>query len=133
VTEHDETRDEPHDEHEEREEQRRGRRRRLHTEEDVFTMPLPPPPFPGPHRGKVIFYRDEGGEPGKEHEDIMLRKVPTAIAMQFRAAAGGRSLTHAQYLAALVGLHEAMRALADGGDEKIAAELERLGLTSVTV
>ena len=50
-----------------------------------------------------------------------------------RAAAGGRSLTHAQYLAALVALHEATRTLAESGHAEVAAELERLGLTTVTV
>ena len=42
-------------------------------------------------------------------------------------------LTHAQYLAALVQLHEAMRGRADGGDAEIAAELERLGLTTISI
>ena len=49
------------------------------------------------------------------------------------AAAGGRGLTHAQYLAALVALHESARGLAESGDEQVAAELERLGLQTVTV
>jgi hypothetical protein len=42
-------------------------------------------------------------------------------------------MTHAQYLSALVELHEAMRTRADGGDAELAAELERLGLSTVTV
>ena len=42
-------------------------------------------------------------------------------------------MTHAQYLAALVGLHEAIRAAADGGDAKLAAELEKLGLQTVSI
>ena len=37
----------------------------------------------------------------------MLRRVPRETAMQFRAGAGGRGLTHAQYLKALVELHRA--------------------------
>jgi hypothetical protein len=49
------------------------------------------------------------------------------------AAAGGRGMTHAQYLAALVALHEAMRAAADGGDEAVAAELDELGLSTVSI
>ena len=53
--------------------------------------------------------------------------------MRFRAAAGGRALTHAQYLAALVALHEAMRGLADGGNETVAGVLEQLGLATVSV
>ena len=56
-----------------------------------------------------------------------------AIAKRFRGAAGGRGLTHARYLAALVGLHDAMRGLADGGNEEIAGELDRLGLATVTI
>jgi hypothetical protein len=42
-------------------------------------------------------------------------------------------MTHAQYLAALVELHETMRTRADAGDGELTAELERLGLTTVTV
>ncbi len=79
-----------------------------------------------------MFLRSSEGEQ-RDHEDIMLRRVPRETAMRFRAAAGGRGLTHAQYLAALAALHERMRQLADAGDERIAAELEQLGLTSVTV
>jgi hypothetical protein len=93
-----------------------------------------PPPVPGPH-DQVMFIRGEGpSEPGaKDHEDIMLRRVPKETAMHFRAAAGGRSLTHAQYLTALVALHRRARARADGGDEQLKQELDELGLGSVTV
>jgi hypothetical protein len=98
-----------------------------------FQVPLPPP-VPGPH-DRVMFIRGEGPrEAGaKEHEDIMLRRVPRETAMQFRAAAGGRALTHAQYLAALVELHRRARQRADGGDEQLKQMLEELGLGSVTV
>jgi hypothetical protein len=102
-----------------------------------FTIPLPPPlvPPPGLPHGDVVFFRREVEEDGpqRDSEDIMLRKVPTAVAMRFRASAGGRGMTHAQYLAALVALHEAMRAAAEGGNEAVAAELERLGLSTVSV
>jgi hypothetical protein len=106
----------------------------------VFHVPVPPGPpphaFPAvpPHAPNMVFvrHREEDGE-GRDHEDLMLRKVPRETAMRFRAAAGGRSLTHAQYLAALVALHEAARTLAESGDEGVKAELERLGLTTVTV
>jgi len=76
-----------------------------------------------------------GPPPGalRESDDILLRKVPRETAQRFRAAAGGRGMTHAQYLAALVALHEVARGLADGGDTRIATELERLGLQSVSV
>jgi hypothetical protein len=112
-----------------------------HGDEDVvFQVPIPPgappPPFPSvpPHAPHMVFVRhleDKDGE--RESEDLMLRKVPRATAMRFRAAAGGRGLTHAQYLTALASLHESMRTLADDGDEGVRAELERLGLTTVTV
>jgi hypothetical protein len=103
------------------------------TEARPFHVPLPPP-MPGQHE-RVMFIRGEGpAEAGaKEHEDIMLRRVPRETAMQFRAAAGGRSMTHAQYLAALVELHRRSRQRADGGDEELRSVLEDLGLGSVTV
>ena len=112
-------------------------------QEDVmFHMPLPPPGFPhhpgamplppgGPHR--MLFMRGEAPAPGERtHDDLMLRKVPRDAGRRFRAAAGARSMTHAEYLTALVELHEAMRALAPD-DERVAAELARLRLESVTV
>jgi len=92
--------------------------------DEHFTLPLPPP--------QDILYVRTPLE-GREHEDIMFRKVPNDVARRFRAAAGGRALTHAQYLAALVELHESLRRRADDGDEAARAELERLGLQSVTV
>ena len=105
--------------------------------DELFTVPLPPPP---PHRGiavdrDVVFFRrgGPGDGPEREDEDIMLRRVPRATAQRFRASAGGRGMTHAQYLTALVELHESMRRRADAGNDELAAELERLGLTTVTV
>jgi hypothetical protein len=115
------------------------------TERDEhFTLPLPPPPhgpFPhGPHAHErdVVFIRHEvpppePGQGGRADEDIMLRRVPRPVAQRFRASAGGRGMTHAQYLAALVELHESIRRRADGGDAELAAELERLELSTVTV
>jgi hypothetical protein len=102
-------------------------------DEEEFTIPLPPPPF-GPPHGDVLFYRREAKAPGaKEFEDIMLRRVPRETAMHFRGSAGGRGLTHAQYLKALVDLHARVRGLADEGDEALKALLDELGLASVTV
>jgi hypothetical protein len=103
-------------------------------DDETFTVPLPPPPF-GPHAHRdVLFFRHEGeAPPGKDHEDIMLRRVPREAAMRFRAGAGGRGLTHAQYLTALVELHARLRANADAGDEPARALLDELGLASVTV
>jgi len=99
-----------------------------------FQVPLPPPVPRGPHE-HVMFIRGEAPPHGdaKEHEDIMLRRVPRETAMQFRAAAGGRALTHAQYLSALVQLHRRARERADAGDEELRRELDELGLSSVTV
>ena len=74
-----------------------------------------------------------GPEGVREHEDIMLRRVPRETAMRFRAGAGGRSLTHAQYLAGLVSLHARIREQADGGDVRAAALLTELGLQTVAV
>ncbi len=103
-------------------------------EDEPFTLPLPPPPFVPGDRDVVFFrHRVEGEAPEREDEDIMLRRVPRPTAQKFRAAAGGRAMTHAQYLSALVELHESMRKRADGGDADLAAELERLGLTTVSV
>ena len=93
--------------------------------DEHFTLPVPPPP-------DILYVRGGPGE-SREHEDIMFRKVPNDVARRFRAAAGGRAFTHAQYLAALVELHESLRRRADDGDESGRAELERLGLQSVTV
>jgi hypothetical protein len=106
-------------------------------DEETFEMRLPLPPFPPPgaHGRDVVFFRhrvEEGGSK-REDEDIMLRRVPRDVGRRFRAAAGARGLTHAQYLAALVALHDAMRARADGGDRATAEELERLGLSTVSI
>lgn len=105
-----------------------------------FTVPLPPgfpPPGYPPHgpADRVLWFRSDEpeGAPGKEHEDIMLRRVPREVAMRYRAAAGGRGMTHAQYLTALVELHARIRALADAGDEKARAALDELGLETVAV
>ena len=106
---------------------------------EPFTVPLPPgfhPPFPPhAHGDRVLFIRSEEGEgpAGKEHEDIMLRRVPREVAMRYRAAAGGRGMTHAQYLTALVELHARVRALADAGDEQARDALDELGLQTVSV
>ena len=106
-------------------------------DDEPFTVPLPPsfPPNP-PHRGdRVLYFRTEEADvvAGKEHEDIMLRRVPREVAMRFRAAAGGRAMTHAQYLTALVELHAAIRERADAGDETAREALDALGLQTVAV
>jgi hypothetical protein len=105
------------------------------TEPETFTMPLPFPPPHGPHPHDVIFFRSDGesGPDGREHEDIMLRRVPREIAMRYRAAAGARGMTHAQYLTALVELHARLREAADGEDELARTMLDELGLQTVSV
>jgi hypothetical protein len=102
-------------------------------ESGTFHASFPPgPPFqPGKN---VMFFAAEGDSAGgREYEDIMLRRVPAAIAHRFRGAAGARGFTHAQYLTALVSLHEAMRKRADQGDAEVAAALEQLGLGTVSI
>src|SRR3954451_21656295 len=101
--------------------------------DESFTLPLPPPP-PGVPARDVVYVRS-AAEPSEErdHEDIILRRVPRRTAQRYRAAAGGRGLTHAQYLAALVALHELVRERADGADEQLAELLHGLGLQTVTV
>jgi hypothetical protein len=92
-------------------------------------------PGPGPRPGKnlTFFAAEDDSAGGREFEDIMLRRVPAAVAHRFRGAAGARGFTHAQYLTALVALHEAMRKRADGGDAEAAAVLEQLGLGTVSI
>jgi hypothetical protein len=95
---------------------------------EPFTLPLPPS-LPAED---VVFFARGAPPKDRDHEDIMLRRVPRSVAQQFRGAAGARGLTHAQYLAALVALHRATRERADSGDAGIAAELDRLGLSTVS-
>ena len=64
--------------------------------------------------GENVFWSAEsesGG--GRDYEDIMLRRVPAAVVHRFRGALWARGFTHAQYLTALVSLHEAMRKLTE--------------------
>ena len=100
------------------------------------SFPASPPFPPGPPfaPGRTVFWAAESDSPGgREHEDIMLRRVPAAVAHRFRGAAGARGFTHAQYLSALVSLHEAMRKRADAGDAEVAAALDQLGLGTVSI
>jgi hypothetical protein len=93
-------------------------------------------PVPGgfpPEGEDVYWFAKSSGGPTREFDDMMLRRVPGPIAHRFRGAAGARGFTHAQYLAALVALHEAMRERADGGDSEMAATLDRLGLGTVSI
>ena len=99
----------------------------------VFRAPVPPgPPFQ-PGKNVVFWAAESDSGEGREYEDIMLRRVPAAVAHRFRGAAGARRFTHAQYLTALVSLHEAMRKRADEGDADMAAALDQLGLGTVSI
>jgi hypothetical protein len=93
----------------------------------------PAPPVPPSDGNTVYFWSQTDSSPGREHEDIMLRRVPREVAHQFRGAAGARGMTHAQYLTALVALHDAMRHRGDTGDSGVAAVLEQLGLKTVSI
>jgi hypothetical protein len=104
-------------------------------DDETFEVPVSPPPFPPPHRDVLFFRHEVEGEGAgpREHEDILLRRVPREVAGRFRAGAGGRALTHAQYLTALVELHRRLREQADAGDERARSLLDELGLASVTI
>jgi hypothetical protein len=108
-------------------------------DDDEGPFPFPPPPLPPPVRARMradrdmVFVARRTGSGDRDHEDIMLRRVPRSVGHRFRGAAGARGLTHAQYLAALVDLHEAMRQRADQGDPEVGATLERLGLRTVSI
>jgi hypothetical protein len=102
-------------------------------DEPFFHARIPGPRLPGPGKN-VVFWSVESDEgSGREYEDIMLRRVPSAVAYHFRGGAGARGLTHAQYLTALVTLHEAARQRADAGDSQTAAMLTDLGLQTVSI
>ena len=62
---------------------------------------------------------------------LNIRGIAAVAADRIRRAAAARGLTLGAYLAALVTLHDAMRARADHGDAKVAAELAALGLETV--
>jgi hypothetical protein len=95
---------------------------------------LPRPPFPAAPGKHVVFWAAEPDEgTPRQFEDILMRRIPAPIAHRFRGAAGARGFTHAQYLTALVGLHEAMRQRADGGDAEAAALLDQFGLRTVSI
>ena len=104
------------------------------SEEPRATLgPMPGVPFtPIPGKRVMVWLQDEE-TPTREFEDMMLRRVPSGVAHHFRGAAGARGLTHAQYLCALVALHEALRQRADAGDAAASSALDQLGLQTVSI
>ena len=61
----------------------------------------------------------------------MTRSISSETRERIRHAARARGMTIAQYLAALVELHDRIRALADDGDLTMTDELDMLGLQAV--
>jgi hypothetical protein len=102
-------------------------------EPGAFRASFPRGPGLQPGKNVMFFAAEEDSAGGREFEDIMLRRVPAAVAHRFRGAAGARGFTHAQYLTALVTLHEAMRRRADEGDGEVAAVLDQLRLGTVSI
>jgi hypothetical protein len=101
---------------------------------ETFRVSFPDPPLAGAPGKDVVFWAaDSESSGGREYEDLMMRRVPAHVAHRFRGAAGARGFTHAQYLSALVGLHEEMRQRADGGDAEVRAVLDRLRLSTVSI
>lgn len=67
---------------------------------------------------------------------LNIRGIDAGAVERIRRAAASRGWTHGEYVARLVDLHDAMRALADtetpdGRWEQVATELEALGLQTV--
>lgn len=68
-----------------------------------------------------------------ESTDLLVRGVVPSTLERFKIAAGARAMRYADYLSALVELHDAMRALADSDDHPaIKNVLDELGLATVT-
>jgi len=63
---------------------------------------------------------------------LNIRAMPRAIRDRITSGAGARNMTLAQYLAALVELHDLARARIADGDVVTIDDLEGLGLQTVT-
>ena len=64
---------------------------------------------------------------------LVVENLGPEVLERFRVAAGARAMEPAEYLTALVDLHEAMRRLVDqGGNEDVDGVLRRLRLSTVT-
>ena len=109
------------------------------TDDDQETLPghqhlrqsLPGPP--GRPVGKVLIWRSDTDSAADDYEDLMVWRMPTSLAHRFRGAAGARGLTLAQYLSALISLHEMTRQRAESGDGQAATLLEQLSLSTVSI
>jgi len=63
---------------------------------------------------------------------LNIRNIDDAAAAKLKRGADMRGLTLGQYLAKLAELHDRARARADAGDDGLQAELESVGLQTVT-
>lgn len=63
---------------------------------------------------------------------LNIRNIDDKAVARAKQAAAARGMTVGQYVAALVLLHDAARARADAGDDGLQADLEALGLQTVT-
>ncbi len=63
---------------------------------------------------------------------LYIRNLPDDVVQRIHRASSARQMTLAKYIAALVKLHDAMRAHADSGQADIEAELTVLGLQTIT-
>jgi hypothetical protein len=64
---------------------------------------------------------------------LNIRGIDAKAVARAKAAATARGMTLGEYIAAVIVLHDAMRALADSGrHDQVVAELKTLGLETVT-
>lgn len=63
--------------------------------------------------------------------ELLIRGLEPEVARRFKTASGARAMKYADYLGALVKLHDEMRTLADS-DPAVKAALDKLGLQTVT-
>jgi hypothetical protein len=76
--------------------------------------------------------REPAADTTEEATTLNVRGIDANAAERIKRAAAARSMTIGQYLARLVDLHDAMRALADSGEhDQARTELETRGLQTV--
>lgn len=64
--------------------------------------------------------------------DMLIRNLPEAAVERIKRAAAMRQMTLGEYLDALSRLHDKARFVADNGSDLMHAELEVLGLETIT-